>query len=74
MKVQSLIVVLIMAAVASLSITSTPFATSTNLTACDSLIAFVNASQAQSGKNLTAGQVKQPVGASTEIKSDRDCQ
>ena len=42
-------------------------------TACDSLTAFINASQAQSGKKLTADQVKQLVDAAAEIKSDVGC-
>ena len=42
-------------------------------TACDSLTAFINASQAQSGKKLTAAQVKQLVDAATQIKSDLGC-
>ena len=43
-------------------------------TACDSLTAFINASQAQSGKKLTADQVKQLVDAAAQIKSDLGCQ
>ena len=43
-------------------------------TACDSLTAFINASQAQSGKKLTAGQVNQLVDSATQIKSDLGCQ
>jgi Tol biopolymer transport system component len=43
-------------------------------TACDSLTAFINASQAQSGKKLTAAQVQQLVEAAAEIKSDLGCQ
>ena len=43
-------------------------------TACDSLTAFINASQAQSGKKLTAAQVKQLVDSATVIKSDLGCQ
>lgn len=42
--------------------------------ACDSLTSFINASQAQSGKKLTAAQTKQLVDAATEIKSDLGCQ
>jgi hypothetical protein len=43
-------------------------------TACDSLTAFINASQAQSGKKLTADQVKQLVDSATQVKSDLGCQ
>lgn len=43
-------------------------------TACDSLTAFINASQAQSGKRLTADQVKQLVDTAAQIKSDLGCQ
>jgi hypothetical protein len=43
-------------------------------TACASLTAFINASQAQSGKKLTAAQVKQLVDAATEVKADLGCQ
>lgn len=43
-------------------------------TACDSLTAFINASQAQSGKKLTADQVNQLIAAATQIKSDLGCQ
>lgn len=43
-------------------------------TACDSLTAFINASQAQSGKKLTANQVNQLVAAATQIKTDLGCQ
>lgn len=42
--------------------------------ACDSLTAFINASLAQSGKKLTAGQVQQLVQSATQIKSDLGCQ
>lgn len=42
-------------------------------TACDSLTAFINASQAQSGKKLTADQVNQLVAAATQIKLDLGC-
>lgn len=41
--------------------------------ACDSLTAFINASQAQSGKKLTAAQVRQLVDAAALIKSDLGC-
>lgn len=43
-------------------------------TACASLTAFINASQAQSGKKLTAEQVKQLVDAANELKADLGCQ
>ena len=43
-------------------------------TACDSLTAFINASQAQSGKKLTADQTRQLVDAAAQIKSDLGCQ
>lgn len=43
-------------------------------TACDSLTAFINASQAQSGKKLTADQVKRLVDAAVQIKTDLGCQ
>lgn len=42
--------------------------------ACDSLTAFINASQAQSGKKLTADQVKQLTDSATQIKPDLGCQ
>jgi hypothetical protein len=42
-------------------------------TACDSLTAFINASQAQSGKKLTATQVKQLTDAAALIKTDLGC-
>ena len=42
--------------------------------ACDSLTAFINASQAQSGKKITADQVNQLVAAATQIKTDLGCQ
>jgi len=42
--------------------------------ACDSLTAFINASQAQSGKKLTANQVAQVVDAATQVKTDLGCQ
>lgn len=42
-------------------------------TACDSLTAFINASQAQSGKKLTADQVGQLVDSATQVKSDLGC-
>jgi hypothetical protein len=42
--------------------------------ACDSLTAFINASQAQSGKKLTADQVKQLTDSATQIKTDLGCQ
>ena len=43
-------------------------------TACASLTAFINASQAQLGKKLTSEQVKQLVDAATEVKADLGCQ
>jgi hypothetical protein len=43
-------------------------------TACDSLTAFINASQAQSDKKLAADQVKQLVDSATQVKSDLGCQ
>lgn len=52
----------------------TAVSTSDTATACASLTAFINASQAQSGKKLTADQVKQLVDAATQIKSDLGCQ
>ena len=48
--------------------------TSNTAIACDSLTAFINASFAQSGKKLTAGQVQQLVQSATQIKSDLGCQ
>ena len=48
--------------------------TSDTATACDSLTAFINASQAQSGKKLTADQAKQLVDSATLIKTDLGCQ
>ena len=71
MKVRILIVQLVIAAVGTLGLTSTPLAART---ACDSLVAFINAGQAQSGKKLTADQVRPMANASAEIKSDRDCE
>ena len=47
---------------------------SNTATACDSLTAFINASQAQSGKKLTADQANQLVSSATQIKSDLGCQ
>jgi hypothetical protein len=49
-------------------------AASDTATACDSLTAFINASQAQSGKKLTAAQTQQLVAAATTIKTDLGCQ
>ena len=43
-------------------------------TACASLTAFINASQAQLGKKLTSEQVKQLVDAATEVKAGLGCQ
>jgi hypothetical protein len=42
--------------------------------ACDSLTAFINASQAQLGKKLTANQVKQLVDSATQVQTDLGCQ
>ncbi|HEX6650951.1 MAG TPA: hypothetical protein VF075_15475 [Pyrinomonadaceae bacterium] len=42
-------------------------------TACASLTAFINASQAQSGKKLTADQANQVVCAAAQIKTDLGC-
>jgi hypothetical protein len=47
---------------------------SNTATACDSLTAFINAAQAQSGKKLTADQVRQLVDSGTQIKADLGCQ
>lgn len=41
--------------------------------ACDSLTAFINASQAQSGKKLTANQVMQLVDSATQARTDLGC-
>lgn len=54
-------------ALAAVNASNTPIA-------CDSLTAFINASQAQSGKKLTAGQVQQLVQSATQVKSDLGCQ
>jgi hypothetical protein len=43
-------------------------------TACDSLTAFINASQAQSGKKLTADQVTQLVDSATQVQTNLGCQ
>jgi hypothetical protein len=43
-------------------------------TACDSLTAFIKASQAQSGKKLTAEQTTQLIDAAAQIKTDLGCQ
>ena len=43
-------------------------------TACDSLTAFINASQAQSGKKLTADQSRQLIDAAVQLKTDLGCQ
>ena len=42
--------------------------------ACASLTAFINASQAQSGKKLTVDQANQLVAAAAQIKTDLGCQ
>ena len=47
---------------------------SDTVTACDSLTAFINASQAQSGKKLTADQTRQLVDSAVRIKTDLGCQ
>ena len=47
---------------------------SNTATACDSLTAFINASQAQSGKKLTAEQVRQLVDSAAQVKTDLGCQ
>jgi hypothetical protein len=47
---------------------------SNTATACDSLTAFINASQAQSGKKLTAAQVRQLVDSAAQVKTDLGCQ
>jgi hypothetical protein len=43
-------------------------------TACLSLTAFINASQAQSGKKLTADQANQLINSATQIKTTLGCQ
>jgi hypothetical protein len=48
--------------------------TSNTAIACDSLTAFINASQAQLGKKLTAGEVQHLVESATQVKSDLGCQ
>ena len=52
----------------------TAIAASDTATACTSLTAFINASQAQLGKKLTADQVKQLVDSATQVKTDLGCQ
>ena len=42
-------------------------------TACDSLTAFINACQAQSGKKLTAAQASQLINSATLIKTTLGC-
>ena len=42
-------------------------------TACDSLTAFINACQAQSGKKLTADQANQLIAAASQIKTQYGC-
>jgi len=54
-------------ALAALNASNTPVA-------CDSLTAFINASQAQSGKKLTTGQATQLIDAAALIKTDLGCQ
>ena len=51
----------------------TAIGNSDTATACSSLTAFINASQAQSGKKLSPAQVKQLVDAATQVKSDLGC-
>jgi hypothetical protein len=43
-------------------------------TACLSLTAFINASQAQSGKKLTADEANQLINSATQIKTTVGCQ
>ena len=43
-------------------------------TACDSLTAFINACQGQSGKKLTADQANQLINSATQIKTTLGCQ
>jgi hypothetical protein len=43
------------------------------VTACDSLTAFINACQAQSGKKLTTAQANQLIGSATQIKTQLGC-
>lgn len=54
-------------AIAAVNASATP-------TACDSLTAFINASQAQSGKKLTVDQANQLIVAAAQIKTDLGCQ
>ena len=42
--------------------------------ACDSLTAFINATQAQSGKKLTADQASQLISSANQIKTNLGCQ
>ena len=42
-------------------------------TACDSLTAFVNECQAQSGKKLTADQASQLINSANQVKTDLGC-
>jgi hypothetical protein len=43
-------------------------------TACDSLTAFINECQAQSGKKLTADQASQLINSANQIKTGLGCQ
>ena len=43
-------------------------------TACDSLTAFINECQAQSGKKLTADQATQLINSASQIKTELGCQ
>ena len=43
-------------------------------TACDSVTAFINECQAQSGKKLTADQANHLINSATQIKTDLGCQ
>ena len=43
-------------------------------TACDSLTAFINECQAQSGKKLTADQASQLINSANQIKTELGCQ
>jgi hypothetical protein len=42
-------------------------------TACESLTAFINECQAQSGKKLTADQASQLINSANQIKTDLGC-
>ena len=49
-------------------------AASDTATACDSLTAFINECQAQSGKKLTSDQANQLINTASQIKTDLGCQ